>query len=329
MIKIAVDAMGGDSAPEITVIGAMNAIKKFKDIELTLYGNKYEIHKYLTHQERINVVHTLESIQMDEKEAIKRMRRDTKSSMAMAMYSVKNGDNEAFVTAGPTGPFVAGAHLIIRRIKGMKRTALTPIFPTVKGHCLFMDVGANIELKAEHLLQYAQSGTIYSREILGVENPKVALLNNGEEKGKGRDLEKDAYKLLESDPNLNFIGNLESKFLFSGDADVMVTDGFTGNAVMKASEGALKAFSSILKQEIKQSFTAKMGALIMKKNLKNVIKKFDAGEVGGAILLGVKAPVIKAHGSSDSYAFTSAIGQARSIVSKEVVKKISNVLESE
>ncbi|XMB66118.1 phosphate acyltransferase PlsX [Mycoplasmatota bacterium zrk1] len=329
MIRIAVDAMGGDYAPKITVIGAMEAIKKFSDIEITLFGNKYEIHKYLTNSNRISVVHTLEAIKMDEKEAIKKMRRDKKTSMAMAMYSVKEEKNDAFVTAGPTGPFVAGAHLIIRRINGMKRTALTPMFPTVNGHCLFMDVGANIEIKPEHLLQYAHSGSIYAREVLEIDNPKVALINNGEEKGKGRVIEQEAYKLLEQDPKINFIGNLESKYLFDTDADVVVTDGFTGNAIMKASEGVLKAFSTLLKNEIKKSTKAKLGAVIMKKNLKNVVKKFDASEVGGAILLGVKAPVIKAHGASDAYSFTSAIRQARSIVKKEVVRKISNVLESE
>jgi len=329
MIRLAIDAMGGDNAPEITVKGAMDAIKKFPNIEITLFGNKYDIHKFLTDSTRINVVHTLEQVSMDEKEAIKRMRRDKKSSMAMAMYAVRNGECDALVTAGPTGPFVAGAHLIIRRLPGMKRTALTPIVPQIDGHCLFMDVGANIELKPEHLLQYAYAGTIYSREIFGIEEPEVVLLNNGEEEGKGRTLEKEAYKLLSADKNINFIGNMEAKHLFTSNIDVAVTDGFTGNAILKASEGAMKAFGRVLKSEIKRSLKSKIGALIMKKGLKNVIKKFDASEVGGATLIGVNAPAIKAHGSSDSYAFTSAIRQAKESVERDVVAKITKVLESE
>ncbi|XMB85604.1 phosphate acyltransferase PlsX [Mycoplasmatota bacterium WC44] len=329
MIKIAVDAMGGDNAPEITVLGAMNAIKNFSDIEINLYGNKYEIHKYLTNTERINVIHTLEHITMDEKEAIKKMRRDKKSSMAMAMYSVKEGVNDAFVTAGPTGPFVAGAHLIVRRIDGMKRTALTPIFPKLDGLVALLDVGANIEIKPDHLLQYANSASIYAKEVLGIDNPKVGLLNNGEEKGKGRDIERAAYDLMDNDPNINFIGNVESKFLFTTEADVLVTDGFTGNAILKSTEGALKAFSTVLKREIASNTTGKIGYLFMKKNLKSVANTFDVSDVGGAILLGVNAPCIKAHGSSDARDYASAIKQARNVVDKDVINKIKNVLKVE
>lgn len=329
MIKVAVDAMGGDNAPAITVEGAMKAIDQFEDIEITLYGNKYEIDKYLTDDERITVVHTLEKITMDEKEAIKKMRRDKKSSMAMGMYSVKNGENDCFVTAGPTGPFVAGAHMIIRRIDGMKRTALTVLFPKLNNQLLYMDVGANIETKPEHLVQYANAASIYASEVLGVVDPKVGLINNGEEKGKGRELEKSTFDLLAADENVNFIGNVEAKFMFTTEADILVTDGYTGNAILKSSEGALKAFGTVLKNEIKSSFTGKLGALLMRKNLKRVIKTFDVSDVGGAILLGVQAPVVKAHGSSEAVDFASAIKQARNVVEKEVVTKIQNRLLSD
>lgn len=329
MIKVAVDAMGGDNAPAITVEGAMKAVNQFEDIEITLYGNKYEIDKYLTDDERITVVHTLEKITMDEKEAIKKMRRDKKSSMAMGMYSVKNGENDCFVTAGPTGPFVAGAHMIIRRIDGMKRTALTVLFPKLNNQLLYMDVGANIETKPEHLVQYANAASIYASEVLGVVDPKVGLINNGEEKGKGRELEKTTFDLLAADENVNFIGNVEAKFMFTTEADILVTDGYTGNAILKSSEGALKAFGTVLKNEIKSSLTGKLGALLMRKNLKRVIKTFDVSDVGGAILLGVQAPVVKAHGSSEAVDFASAIKQARNVVEKEVVTKIQDRLLSD
>ncbi len=329
MIKIAVDAMGGDNAPQITVEGAMKAVKQFNDIEITLYGNKYDIDKYLTNDKRIKIVHTLEEIKMTEKDAIKKMRRDKKSSMAMGFYSVKEEINDCFVTAGPTGPFVAGAHLIIRRISGMKRTALMPLFPKLNGQLLFMDVGANIETKPEHLVQYANAATIYAREILGIDNPKVGLINNGEEKGKGRELEKTAYESLESDDNINFIGNVEAKMMFTTEADILITDGYTGNAIIKASEGALKAFGTVLKKEISSNLMGKIGYLFMKKNLKNVMKTFDVSDVGGAILLGVNAPVVKAHGSSSEVDFASAIKQARNVVEKDVVNKIKSRMLSE
>lgn len=329
MIKVAVDAMGGDNAPKITVEGAMRAIQQFEDIEITLYGNKYDIDKFLTNNERISVVHTLEKISMDEKEAVKKMRRDKKSSMAMGLYSVKEGVNDCFVTAGPTGPFVAGAHLIVRRLDGMKRTALTPIFPKLNGVCLFMDVGANTETKPDHLLQYANSASIYAQEVFNIESPKVGLINNGEEKGKGRELEKAAYTLLENDSNINFIGNVEAKFMFTTEADVLVTDGYTGNAILKSSEGALKAFGTVLKKEITSGFFNKIGAAILRSGLKKVVKTFDVSEVGGAILLGVGAPCVKAHGSSSEVDFASAIKQARNVVDKEVVEKIKNRLMEE
>lgn len=329
MIKIAVDAMGGDNAPKITVEGAMKAAKQFEDIEITLYGNKYDIDKYLTNDKRIKIVHTLEHLTMAEKDAIKKMRRDKKSSMAMGLYSVKEGENDCFVTAGPTGPFVAGAHLIVRRIKGMKRTALTPLFPSLNGQLLFMDVGANLETKPEHLIQYAKAASIYAEEALGIESPKVGLINNGEEKGKGRELEKSAFDLLEKDENINFVGNVEAKFMFTTEADILVTDGYTGNAILKSTEGALKAFGSVLKKEIGSNIWGKIGYMFMRKNIKRVVKTFDVSDIGGVILLGVNAPVVKAHGSSTEVDFSSAIKQARNVVNKDVVNKIKNRMMSE
>lgn len=329
MIKIAIDAMGGDNAPEITVQGAMDAIKMFDDIELTLYGDEDQILPLLTDSTRIEVVHTKDQVLMDEKEAINRMRRDKSTSMAMGMISVKEEKTQAFVTAGPTGPFVAGSHLIVRRIPGMKRTALTPIMPKRDGFIMFLDVGANTETKPEHLVQYAKAATIYAKYVLKVQNPKVGLVNNGEEEGKGRDLEKEAFKLLKAEKAIEFYGNVEAKQFFNTEATILVTDGFTGNAIMKGIEGALKQFSNVLKREIASSISGKIGYLFMRKNLKRVAKEFDTSDVGGAILLGVKAPCIKAHGSSNALEYRNAIKQARNIVENNVVGKIEEVLKEE
>jgi glycerol-3-phosphate acyltransferase PlsX len=192
-----------------------------------------------------------------------------------------------------------------------------------------MDVGANTETKPEHLVQYANAASIYAQEVFGIESPKVGLINNGEEKGKGRDLEKSTYDLLDKDENINFVGNVESKFMFTTEANVLVTDGYTGNAILKSTEGALKAFGTVMKREIKANIWGKMGGLLMKRNLKKIAKTFDVSDVGGAILLGVGAPVVKAHGSSSEIDFASAIKQARNVVDKDVVEKIKARLLSE
>lgn len=329
MIKIAIDAMGGDHAPQMVVEGAMRAIKNFDDIALTLYGDEQKIRSFLSDETRITVVHTDQVVSMDEKAAIQKMRRDKESSMAMGLLSVKEKENQAFVTAGPTGPYVAGAHMILKRIPGMKRTALAPIFPKKDGYVMLMDVGANIETKAEHLVQYAEAATVYAKEILNVEDPKVGLANNGSEEGKGRSLEKEAFELLENNQKIHFIGNVEAKEFFKTEATILVTDGFTGNNILKSIEGTLKQFSYVLKREIASSIGGKIGYLFMRKNLKRVAKEFDIADIGGAILLGVTAPAIKAHGSSNSLEYSNAIKQARNIVMKDVVPQIEHALKED
>jgi glycerol-3-phosphate acyltransferase PlsX len=222
---------------------------------------------------------------------------------------------------------VAGAHILIKRIKGMKRTALMPVLHT-NGHVkLLLDVGANTETKPEHLVQYAVAGSLYAQHVLGVARPNVGLLNNGSEAGKGRELEQAAYLLLKEQADIQFVGNVEAKGFYSSDVHVYVTDGYTGNAVLKAMEGTLSRFSSALKAEIKSSKVSMIGALLMKKSLKNVKKYFDVAT--GAILLGVNAPVIKAHGSSTAEEFASAIQQGFEVAKGDVVGKLKAVLESE
>ncbi len=322
MIKISIDAMGGDFAPRITCLAALEAVKKCDDIELTLFGNQKEMEKYISENDRIKMVHTELVVSMEEKEAIQKMRRDKETSMALGLHAVKDKQADAFITAGSTGAYIAGAHLIVKRIKGIKRTALAPFIPKKNGKFLFLDVGANLESKAEYLLQYANCATIYLQEIFNIENPKVALINNGIEEGKGRELEKETYQLLKDNPRINFIGNVEGQNILATEADIVVTDGFTGNMILKTAEGALKTFSNILKEKITENLSGKIGYLFMRKNLKSVKEALGASDVGGAILLGVQAPCIKAHGSSNEHEYCNAILLARETVKNKMIEKI-------
>jgi glycerol-3-phosphate acyltransferase PlsX len=327
MIKIAIDGMGGDHAPQITANGVLLAVGANPELECIVYGDQASLQPLLANAPRVRIVHTNDVISMDEKAAIDAMRRDKTSSLSMAMQAVVSGDAAAIVSAGPTGAMVAGAHILIKRIKGMKRTALMPVLHT-NGHVkLLLDVGANTETKPEHLVQYAVAGSLYAQYVLGVARPKVGLLNNGSEAGKGRELEQAAYLLLQQQPDIQFVGNVEAKGFYSSDVHVYVTDGYTGNAVLKAMEGTLSRFSSALKTEIKASKVSMIGALLMKKSLKNIKKYFDVAT--GAILLGVNAPVIKAHGSSTAEEFASAIQQGFDIAKGDVVGKLKAMLESE
>lgn len=210
----------------------------------------------------------------------------------------------------------------------MHRVALAPIIPSTDGRGrILLDVGANIELRSEHLLELALYATITAKEYLGIKNPKVALINIGSEEGKGRELEKETFQLLKNHPMINFMGNIEGKEVLSTDADIMLTDGYTGNVLMKTVEGTAKAMGSMLKEEIKSSLGGKIGYLFMKKNLKRFSKRLDASEIGGAMIFGIQAPVIKAHGSSSAYAFKNAIAQARLFVKNDVLNQVNEALE--
>ncbi|MDG0888535.1 phosphate acyltransferase PlsX [Paracholeplasma manati] len=328
MIKIAIDAMGGDNAPIEIVKGCDLALDAYPDIELVLFGDEPSIKSLLKNQERVTIVHTTEIISMGEKDPVKAIRNNRDSSMVKALYSAKNGETSAVVSAGPTQALIVGAHLVIKRMEKMHRVALAPIIPSVdqKGRIL-LDVGANIELRPEHMLELALYATVVSREYLGVEKPTVALMNIGTEEGKGRDLEKETFKLLKENPQINFLGNIEGKEILTTEANIVLTDGYTGNVLMKTMEGTAKGMGNMLKEEIKSSFMGKIGYLFMKKNLKRFQKRMDASEIGGAMIFGIKAPVIKAHGSSNAHAFMNAIRQARQFVSNQVVEKVEVALK--
>lgn len=326
MIKLAIDAMGGDFAPEITVKGAIKAIEEFPDLELVLYGDETIIKPLLTKSERITLVHSPRKIDMGEKDPVHEIRENKDTSLVMSFKAVKDKEVDGVVTAGPTQGVIIAAFLVIRRLAGMKRVALCPSVPSFKDKgALLLDVGANTQIDPEHLLQFAAFADIYAKEVKGVDDPKVYLLNIGTEPGKGRDLEKATFKLLE-ESSLNFQGNLEPKELLVSDADIIITDGFTGNIAMKTFEGVAKGMGKALKEDISSTFFGKIGYLFMRKNLNRFKKRFDAEEIGGAILFGVDGVVVKAHGGSSAYAFFNAIRLARRTVAGDVIGKMRGYL---
>jgi phosphate acyltransferase len=327
-MKIAIDAMGGDHAPKEIVIGAMKAVEAFSDIHITLVGDETKIKEYLTNQERITILHTSEVI-LGTDEPVRAVRRKKTASMVLAAQQVADGNADACISAGNTGALMAAGLFVVGRIEGIDRPALTPTLPTIGGEgFLLLDVGANVDAKPEHLLQYAIMGSIYSEKVRGIANPRVGLLNIGTEEKKGTDLTKQAFELLKN-ANVNFVGNVEARDLLDGTADVVVTDGFTGNMVLKTVEGTALSMFKMLKTTLMSSLKSKLAAAVLKPEFKLLKNTLDYSEYGGAGLFGLKAPVIKAHGSSNGQAIFSAIRQTREMVEKNVVGLIKKSIEDE
>ncbi|MDQ0972728.1 glycerol-3-phosphate acyltransferase PlsX [Neobacillus niacini] len=327
-MKIAIDAMGGDHAPKEIVIGAMKAVEAFSDIHITLVGDETKINEYLTNQERISIIHTSEVI-LGTDEPVRAVRRKKSASMVLAAQQVADGIADACISAGNTGALMAAGLFVVGRIEGIDRPALTPTLPTIGGEgFLLLDVGANVDAKPEHLLQYAIMGSIYSEKVRGIAKPRVGLLNIGTEEKKGTDLTKHAFELLKN-ANLNFVGNVEARDLLDGVADVVVTDGFTGNMVLKTVEGTALSMFKMLKTTLMSSLKSKLAAAVLKPEFKVLKNTLDYSEYGGAGLFGLKAPVIKAHGSSNGQAIFSAIRQTRDMVGKDVVDLIKKSIEDE
>lgn len=331
MIKIGLDAMGGDFAPKEAVLGAYAAVSKFPDIEVWLYGQEQEIQKFIeSEHDRIKIIHCEDAIAMDTSDPALAVRRQKDSSLVRACQDAKNVAVDAIVSAGATGALIAGGTLIIKRLKEVARPALAPVMPTIKKgqYTILCDAGATSEAKPQYLYQNAKIASIYAKEVLHVPNPRIGLLNIGTEPTKGTDLQKAAYELIAADPELNFVGNIESKSMISGEVDIIVADGYSGNIAMKAVEGTAGSIFKLLKAELMGSTLGKIGALLAKGVFKGIKERMDASTVGGAVLLGVTAPVIKAHGSSDQVAFMNAIRQAREAVKQEVTVKISQSLKA-
>ncbi|MFK4998027.1 phosphate acyltransferase PlsX [Bacillus sp. N9] len=326
-MKIAIDAMGGDHAPKEIVDGVVKAAQDFTDVEFVLYGNETEINKYITKSDRIQIIHTDEMIEAED-EPVRAVRRKKTASMVMMAQAVKDREADACISAGNTGALMAAGLFVVGRIKGIDRPALAPTLPTIDGKGFVMlDLGANADAKAEHLLQNAIMGNIYAEKVRKIDRPRVALLNIGTEDNKGNELTKKAFELI-SQADLNFIGNIEARDLLEGYADVVVTDGFTGNIVLKAIEGTASSLFSMLKDTFMGSFKNKLAAGLVKSDLVQLKNKMDYTEYGGACLFGLDAPVIKAHGSSNANAIYHAVRQAREMVVHQVPEKIRAAVEA-
>ncbi|EMG27281.1 phosphate acyltransferase [Listeria fleischmannii 1991] len=321
-MKIAIDAMGGDNAPKEIVLGVMRAIAQFKDLEVLLFGDEKQILEFLTDKTRVEIIHTDEKIESDD-EPVRAVKRKKNSSMVLAAQAVKDGLADACISAGNTGALMSTGLFVIGRIKGIDRPALAPTLPTISGKGFVMlDLGANSEAKPEHLLQFGLMGSVYAENVRKIERPRIGLLNIGTEETKGNELTKKAFALMKEQTAYNFIGNIEARDLLMDVADVVVTDGFTGNMVLKSLEGTGAAFFSMLKMSLMNGFKNKLAAGVLKKDLLELKAKMDYSEYGGACLFGVSAPVIKAHGSSNAHGIFTTIRQARDMVQKDMVGTI-------
>ena len=320
---IAVDAMGGDHAPQAIVEGVNRAISEFKDIEIQLYGDEAKIKQYLTATERVSIIHTDEKINSDDEPA-KAIRRKKKASMVLGAQAVKEGQADAVVSAGNTGALLAAGLFVVGHIKGVDRPGLMSTLPTLDGKGYDMlDLGANAENTATHLHQYAVLGSFYAKNVRNIDKPRVGLLNNGTEDTKGDPLRKETYALLAADTSLNFVGNVEARDLMNGVADVVVADGFTGNAVLKTMEGTALNLMGSLKTSIKEGgLIAKLGALFLKDSLYRLKNTLDYTSAGGAVLFGLKAPVVKCHGSSDAKSVYYTLKQVRTMLQTNVVGQL-------
>lgn len=331
-MKLIIDAMSGDNAPEALVSGCVMAAKEFGH-EYVLVGKEDVIHKLLKQENAENlpiaVRNATEVVDMHDDPA-RVLRRKKDSSMAVAFQMLANGEGDAMISAGNTGAQLSGATLIVKRIRGIRRAALPTLLPCKTGKVLLIDSGANVECTPEYLLQFAFMGSFYMRQVVGVENPRVGLINNGTEDTKGDPLRKEAYAMLKQageEGRINFVGNVEGSDIMGGGCDVAVTDGFTGNVVLKTIEGAAKFLGSGIKSVFLTSLKTKLGYLFVRPQLKSFMSVMDSSEVGGAPFLGVSKPVFKAHGGSNARAIRSAVQQAIRYVDGGVVEMIQENVE--
>lgn len=329
-MKIIVDAMGGDNAPEAIIEGAVSA-RDSLGVQIVLVGQKEAVEKCLGDTDRtdIEIVDAREVVTMEDDPSTA-CRRKKDSSMTVALNMLKNGEGDAVVSAGSTGALLTGATLTVKRVKGIRRAAMAPVLPSSENGFMLIDCGANAECTAEYLLQFAYMGSFYAKRLMGIDNPRVGLLNIGVEECKGGELQHETYKLLtqaKEEGRLNFVGNVEANSIFFGGVDVVVADGFSGNLVLKTVEGAAKWLFKELKGVFYASTKNKLAAAVIKKDVKGLAKKIDPNEVGGTALLGIAKPVIKAHGSSNAAALFAAIRQAKSFAESGMINDIVENIE--
>ena len=330
-MKIIVDAMGGDNAPDEIVLGAVNAAAKL-NIEVTLVGKGEEILRSLQRMgigelpEGIKMVNASQVIEIDDDPATA-IRHKKDSSLTVGFNLLKDGRGDALVSAGSTGALLSGATLIVKRIRGLRRAAMAPVIPSTSGGFVLIDCGANTECTPEYLLQFAYMGSFYAEDVLKVKPARVGLLNNGAEVTKGTPLQQEAYELIKKS-GLNFVGNVEAKDALKGACDVLVCDGFTGNVMLKTIEGTASLIMSELKSVFMSSIKTKLSALLIKSKMFGLKQKLNPDSTGGTALLGISKPVIKAHGSSGDVAIQNAIAQAVIEVNSNIAEKIKDNIES-
>ena len=332
MIRIAIDAMGGDNAPRCNVEGAVLALQKRDDMELSLIGREPEIRKLLDEYkykgDRITVVHAEEIIGTDEEPAVA-IKKKKDSSLIVGLKMLREGAADAFVSAGSTGAILIGGQVVAGRIKGVRRAPLAVAIPTTKGHALLIDGGANVDIRPESMVQFAIMGSLYAENAMKIKNPRVGLINIGTEEEKGNLLVREAYPLLKACKRINFIGNVEAREVPRRAADVYVCEAFVGNVVLKMLEGTASALFSEMKKTMLQNVRTKAGALLLKPYLKEMKSKFSASEYGGAPMLGLNGLVVKAHGNSEGKQISTAILQCLSFYENDLKDKITEAIRGE
>ena len=327
MYTIALDAMGGDNAPQAIVEGAKQAVEAFADVRIRLYGPEDVLAPMVGGDARIQVVHAPDVVGMHDSPMLA-VRQKTESSIVKAVMAVRNGEADAVVSAGSTGALLAGGILRIGRIHGIERPALAPVIPGRKKPFLLIDCGANVDCQARYLEQFGLMGSVYMQSVMGVSRPEVGLANIGTEAERGDRLTREAYALMSAQRAYVFKGNAEVRDVPNGDFDVVVADGFVGNVILKSIEGVSRLIMDMLKDSVRSSRRTRMGGLMLRPALRNLKSRMDYKSHGGAPLLGVNGAVVKAHGSSDARAIKNAVRQARSMLEGRVVEKIRDGLEA-
>lgn len=332
LVNVAVDAMGGDNAPSEIVKGVIEAVHESGKVKVFLVGKedviKEELKKYQYDEKQIAIVHAEEIIETAEP-PVMAIRKKKDSSIVKALYLVKDGTCDAFVSAGSTGATLVGGQVIVGRIKGVERPPLAPLIPTAKGVSLLIDCGANVDARPSHLVQFAKMGSVYMESVMGIKNPKVAIVNIGAEEEKGNALVKETFPLLKSCPDINFTGSIEARDIPEGEADVIVCEAFVGNVILKMFEGVGGVLIKKVKEGMMTSLRSKIGALLVKPALKNTLKAFDLETYGGAPLLGLNGLVVKTHGSSKAVEIKNSVLQCITFKEQKINDKIKEKITLE
>lgn len=330
--KIALDAMGGDNAPGEMVKGAVDAVSRAKNIKVLLVGReevvRRELEQYTYDKDRIEIIHASEVIETAEP-PVNAIRRKKDSSIVVGMKMVRTGEADAFVSAGSSGAVLVGGQTIVGRIKGVERPPLAPLIPTEKGVSLLIDCGANVDARPSHLVQFAKMGSIYMEHVMGIKNPKVAIVNIGAEEEKGNALVKETFPLLKAEKDIHFTGSIEAREIPHGQADVIVCEAFAGNIILKLFEGVGAVLISKVKEGMMKNLRSKIGALLVKPALKETLKSFDTSEYGGAPLLGLRGLVVKTHGSSKAREVSNSILQCLTFKEQRINEKIQECIQAD